>query len=127
MSGRILAVDHGEVLNYRSEREGREEGQTAHDQDDADQKADKQAAVGREGAGRGWKRLLGRERALGEMPGEKLNVNGGAIALGHPVGATGAMLIGTLLDELQRRQVEHGVVTMCTGLGMGVATVLRQV
>ena len=47
--------------------------------------------------------------------------------MGHPVGATGAILVGTLLDEMQRRQVEHGVVTMCTGLGMGVATVLREV
>jgi acetyl-CoA C-acetyltransferase len=47
--------------------------------------------------------------------------------MGHPVGATGAILVGTLLDEMQRRRVEHGVVTMCTGLGMGVATVLRQV
>jgi acetyl-CoA C-acetyltransferase len=61
------------------------------------------------------------------VPLDRTNVAGGAIAMGHPVGATGAILIGTLLDEMQRRQVEHGVVTMCTGLGMGVATVLRQV
>jgi acetyl-CoA C-acetyltransferase len=45
--------------------------------------------------------------------------------MGHPVGATGAMLIGTLVDEMCRRHVEHGVVTMCTGLGMGVATVVK--
>ena len=58
---------------------------------------------------------------------DRTNVAGGAISMGHPVGATGAILVGTLLDEMQRRRVEHGVVTMCTGLGMGVATVLRQV
>jgi acetyl-CoA C-acetyltransferase len=56
---------------------------------------------------------------------ERINVAGGAIAMGHPVGATGAILIGTLVDEMCRRNVEHGVVTMCTGLGMGVATVVK--
>ena len=56
---------------------------------------------------------------------ERINVVGGAIAMGHPVGATGAILIGTLVDEMCRRNVEHGVVTMCTGLGMGVATVVK--
>ena len=61
------------------------------------------------------------------VPLERTNVAGGAIAMGHPVGATGAILVGTLLDEMQRRHAEYGVVTMCTGLGMGVATVLRQV
>jgi acetyl-CoA C-acetyltransferase len=61
------------------------------------------------------------------VPLDRTNAAGGAIAMGHPVGATGAILVGTLLDEMQRRQVEHGVVTMCTGLGMGVATVLRRV
>jgi acetyl-CoA C-acetyltransferase len=45
--------------------------------------------------------------------------------MGHPVGATGAMLVGTLVDELQRRQLQRGAVTMCTGLGMGVATILE--
>jgi acetyl-CoA C-acetyltransferase len=59
------------------------------------------------------------------VPFERINVAGGAIAMGHPVGATGAMLIGTLVDEMCRRRVEHGVVTMCTGLGMGVATVVK--
>ena len=59
------------------------------------------------------------------VPFERINVAGGAIAMGHPVGATGAMLIGTLVDEMCRRHVEHGVVTMCTGLGMGVATVVQ--
>ena len=56
---------------------------------------------------------------------ERINVSGGAIAMGHPVGATGAILIGTLVDEMKRRNVEYGVVTMCTGLGMGVATVIK--
>jgi acetyl-CoA C-acetyltransferase len=58
---------------------------------------------------------------------DHVNVNGGAIALGHPIGATGAMLIGTLLDELERRDLTTGVVTMCTGGGMGTATVLERV
>jgi acetyl-CoA C-acetyltransferase len=60
-----------------------------------------------------------------KVPHEKVNVAGGAIAMGHPVGATGAMLVGTLVDELRRRQLQRGAVTMCTGLGMGVATILE--
>ena len=56
-----------------------------------------------------------------------VNVNGGAIALGHPLGATGAMLIGTLLDELERRDQTTGLVTMCIGGGMGTATILERV
>jgi acetyl-CoA C-acetyltransferase len=60
-----------------------------------------------------------------KVPLERINVGGGAIAMGHPVGATGAILIGTLVDEMKRRNVEYGVVTMCTGLGMGVATVIK--
>jgi acetyl-CoA C-acetyltransferase len=56
-----------------------------------------------------------------------VNVNGGAIALGHPIGATGAMLIGTVLDELERRELTTGLVTMCTGGGMGTATVIERV
>jgi acetyl-CoA C-acetyltransferase len=59
------------------------------------------------------------------VPHEKVNVAGGAIAMGHPVGATGAMLLGTVVEELHRRQLERGAVTMCTGLGMGVATILE--
>ena len=55
-----------------------------------------------------------------------MNVNGGAIALGHPIGATGAMLIGTVLDELERRDLNVGLVTMCTGGGMGTATILER-
>jgi len=61
-----------------------------------------------------------------KAPLDRINVDGGAIAMGHPVGATGAVLIGTLVNEMHRRNVEHGVVTMCTGLGMGVATVIRR-
>jgi acetyl-CoA C-acetyltransferase len=61
-----------------------------------------------------------------KVPLERINVAGGAIAMGHPVGATGAVLIGTLVNELHKRNVEHGVVTMCTGLGMGVATVVQR-
>jgi acetyl-CoA C-acetyltransferase len=61
------------------------------------------------------------------IPHEKVNVAGGAIALGHPVGATGGMLIGAIVDELQRRGLRRGLVTMCTGLGMGVATIVELV
>jgi acetyl-CoA acetyltransferase family protein len=55
---------------------------------------------------------------------EKINVNGGAIALGHPLGATGAMLLGTVLDELERQNKRYGLVTLCIGHGMGVATII---
>jgi acetyl-CoA C-acetyltransferase len=65
-------------------------------------------------------------RDLGLDP-ERVNVNGGAIALGHPLGATGGMLIGTLLDELERRGLATGLVTMCIGGGMGIATVIERV
>jgi acetyl-CoA C-acetyltransferase len=58
---------------------------------------------------------------------DKVNVNGGAIALGHPLGATGAMLIGTLIDELERRDLRYGLATLCVGGGMGVATVVERV
>jgi acetyl-CoA C-acetyltransferase len=57
----------------------------------------------------------------------KVNVNGGAMALGHPIGATGGMLIGTLLDELERQDKSTGLVTMCTGGGMGTATIIERV
>ncbi len=57
---------------------------------------------------------------------DKINVNGGAMALGHPIGATGGMLIGTLLDELERRDLSTGLVTMCTGGGMGTATIIER-
>ncbi|MET7670041.1 acetyl-CoA C-acetyltransferase [Micromonospora luteifusca] len=64
-------------------------------------------------------------RDLGLDP-DRVNVNGGAIALGHPLGATGAMLVGTALDELERRDLRRAVVTLCIGGGMGVATVLER-
>lgn len=59
-----------------------------------------------------------------KIPMDKINVNGGAIALGHPLGATGAMLLGTVLDELERQDKRYGLVTLCIGYGMGVATVI---
>ncbi|GAB4278460.1 MAG: acetyl-CoA C-acetyltransferase [Candidatus Promineifilaceae bacterium] len=58
---------------------------------------------------------------------ENVNVNGGAIALGHPLGATGAMLLGTLLDEMERADCETGLVTLCVGGGMGIATIVERV
>jgi acetyl-CoA C-acetyltransferase len=58
---------------------------------------------------------------------ERVNVNGGAIALGHPLGATGAMLLGTVLDELERRDQTTGLVTMCIGGGMGIATIIERI
>jgi len=64
---------------------------------------------------------------LTNVPHDKLNVNGGAIALGHPLGATGAMLLGTLLDEMERRKVSTGLVTLCIGAGMGTATIIERV
>jgi acetyl-CoA C-acetyltransferase len=58
---------------------------------------------------------------------DRVNVNGGAIALGHPIGATGAMLIGTLVDELERQDLSTGLVAMCTGGGMGTATIIERI
>ena len=58
---------------------------------------------------------------------DKVNVNGGAMALGHPIGATGAMLIGTVLDELERTDGQFGLVTMCAGGGMAPAIVIERV
>lgn len=60
------------------------------------------------------------------VPLEKINVNGGSIAMGHPIGATGAIILGTLLDELERRQQRYGVATLCVAGGMGVATVIER-
>ncbi len=62
-----------------------------------------------------------------DIPDEKLNVNGGAIAMGHPLGATGAMLVGTVVDELERRDARRALVTLCIGGGMGVATIIERV
>jgi acetyl-CoA C-acetyltransferase len=61
------------------------------------------------------------------LPLEKVNVNGGAIAMGHPLGATGAMILGTLVDELERRDQRYGLATLCVGGGMGIATVVERV
>ena len=58
---------------------------------------------------------------------ERVNVNGGAIAMGHPLGATGAVLLGTLLDEMERRHLESGLVTLCVGGGMGTAALIERV
>lgn len=63
---------------------------------------------------------------LGGYPHDQTNVNGGAIALGHPLGATGAMLVGTLVDELERRDQRYGLATLCVGGGMGIATVVER-
>jgi acetyl-CoA C-acetyltransferase len=61
-----------------------------------------------------------------EIPHDKINVNGGAIAMGHPLGATGAMILGTLLDEMERRDLETGLATLCVGAGMGTATIIER-
>ncbi|QBM28167.1 acetyl-CoA C-acetyltransferase [Hydrogenophaga pseudoflava] len=61
------------------------------------------------------------------VPHEKVNVNGGAIALGHPLGATGAMILNTLIDELHRTGKRHGLATLCVGGGMGIATIVERV
>ena len=58
---------------------------------------------------------------------DKVNVNGGGVSLGHPLGATGAMLIGTAIDELERQQKRYALITMCIGLGMGIATIIERV
>ncbi len=61
------------------------------------------------------------------IPHDKINVNGGAIAMGHPLGATGAMILGTVLDELERRNKETALITLCIGVGMGTATIIERV
>nr|WP_257911097.1 hypothetical protein [Janibacter limosus] len=67
---------------------------------------------------------FGREMGVSE---EIINVNGGAIAMGHPLGATGAMLMNTVLDELERRDEQRALITLCIGAGMGVATIIERV
>jgi acetyl-CoA C-acetyltransferase len=62
-----------------------------------------------------------------ELDPAKVNVNGGAIAMGHPLGATGAMILGTVLDEMERRDIETALVTLCIGIGMGTATIIERV
>jgi acetyl-CoA C-acetyltransferase len=70
--------------------------------------------------------VLQTTRALGIDP-DRVNVNGGAMALGHPLGATGAMLLGTALDELERTGKATALITMCIGGGQGIATILERV
>lgn len=70
--------------------------------------------------------VLRYQQVLG-IPDEKINVNGGAIAMGHPIGATGAMILGTLLDELERRNLKRGLVSLCAGGGIGIATIIERV
>jgi len=62
-----------------------------------------------------------------DIPHDQINVNGGAIAMGHPIGATGAMILGTVLDELERRDLNTALVTLCIGAGMGTATIIERV
>jgi len=61
------------------------------------------------------------------IPRDKINVNGGAIAMGHPLGATGAMILGTVLDELERTGKSTALITLCIGAGMGTATIIERV
>ncbi len=70
--------------------------------------------------------VLRYQQAFG-LDGDRVNVNGGAIAMGHPLGATGAMLLGTVLDELERRDLNTALVTLCIGAGMGTATIIERV
>jgi acetyl-CoA C-acetyltransferase len=65
-------------------------------------------------------------RDLGVDP-DRVNVNGGAIAMGHPLGATGCIILGTVLDELERRNLSTGLATLCVGGGMGIATIIERV
>jgi acetyl-CoA C-acetyltransferase len=62
-----------------------------------------------------------------DIPHDKINVAGGAIAMGHPLGATGAMILGTVLDELERRNLSTALVTLCVAAGMGAATIIERV
>ena len=62
-----------------------------------------------------------------ELDRDKVNVNGGSIALGHPIGATGSILIGTILDELERRDLKRGLVTMCAAGGMAPAIIIERI
>nr|MBP9800897.1 acetyl-CoA C-acyltransferase [Sterolibacterium sp.] len=62
-----------------------------------------------------------------KVPHDKMNVNGGAIAMGHPLGATGGMLVGTVLDELERRNLRYGMVALCEAAGMATATIIERI
>jgi acetyl-CoA C-acetyltransferase len=70
--------------------------------------------------------VLRAQRDLGIDP-DKVNVNGGSIALGHPLGATGCAILGTLLDELERQDKQTGLASLCVGAGMGIATIIERV
>jgi acetyl-CoA C-acetyltransferase len=71
--------------------------------------------------------IVMRFQAETNVPWEKINVNGGSIAMGHPLGATGAMITSTVIDELERRQLKYGLCTLCIGGGMGIATIVERV
>ena len=66
-------------------------------------------------------------RDMGIESAENVNVNGGAIAMGHPLGATGAILLGTILDEMERTDSATGLIALCVGGGMGIATIIERV
>ena len=68
-----------------------------------------------------------RYQRLLDIPDDRINVNGGAIAMGHPIGATGAMILGNVLDELERRDLNTALVTLCAGGGIGIATIIERV
>jgi acetyl-CoA C-acetyltransferase len=68
-----------------------------------------------------------RFQRLLDIPDDKINVNGGAIAMGHPIGATGAMILGVVLDELERRDLNRAMITLCAGGGIGIATIIERV
>lgn len=68
-----------------------------------------------------------RYQRLLDIPDDKINVNGGAIAMGHPIGATGAMILGALIDEMERREARYGLATLCAGGGIGIATIIERV
>lgn len=70
--------------------------------------------------------VLRYQREMG-IPDDKINVNGGAIAMGHPLGATGAMILGTVLDELERRQLKTGLITLCAANGLGTAAIIERI
>jgi acetyl-CoA acyltransferase len=78
-------------------------------------------------ASRSWAEKLGRSAPVGEVDWERTNVMGGSIAIGHPFGATGARLVTTLANEMRRRDVQFGLISICAQGGMGLAVVLEQV
>ena len=77
-------------------------------------------------ASKGWAEKLGRSKPVGEIDWDRTNVSGGSIAIGHPFGATGARIVTTLANEMQRRDVQFGLVSICAQGGMGFAMVLER-